>query len=84
MEGNYETRNVLDFLKKGWVGTLKQVRIMLEYIRKLELQVLTLKQEITCLRFGAHIGTAPIMLNTSIQNNGHNPSKNSFKLPNTR
>ena len=40
---------------------------------------LTLTQDSNFRRLGAPMGTIPIMLNTSIQNNGYNPSKNSFK-----
>ena len=49
-----------------------------------EWAVLTLSQLITLRRHGAPIGTIPIMLNTSIQNNGYNPSKNPFNFPNAR
>ena len=47
-----------------------------------EWPVLTLSQRITLRRHGAPIGTIPIMLSTSIQNNGYNPSKNPFNFPN--
>src|SRR5258706_13664809 len=45
--------------------------------------VLTLTQDSNFRRPGTPIGTIPIMLKTSTQNNGYNPSKNSSKLPNT-
>ena len=45
--------------------------------------VLTLTQDNNPRGLGTPIGTVPIMLNTSTQNKGYNPSKNSFKLPNT-
>src|SRR5258706_11437874 len=49
-----------------------------------EWSALTLSQTITLRRHGAPIGTIPIMLNTSVQNNGHIPSKNPFNFANAR
>src|SRR5258708_3823521 len=46
--------------------------------------VLTLIQDSNLRRLGAPVGTIPVMLNTSIHNNGYNPSKNSFKHSPTR
>ncbi len=47
------------------------------------MDVLTLTQNSNLRMLGAPIGTTPMMLNTSTQNNGYNPSKNFFKPPNT-
>ena len=43
--------------------------------------VLILAQDITLRTLGTPVGTIPRILNTSAQNSGYDPSKNSFKHP---
>ncbi len=73
MKSDQEMTNILNSLKNPCIRILMPVEITLE--RKLVAR-LTLTQDSNFRRLGTPIGTIPIMLNTSIQNNGYNPSKN--------
>ena len=72
--------NILNVLGNRWIRILQPVRITSEYKSAVRL---TLTQDSNFRRRGTPTGTTPMRLNTSIQNTGYNPSKNSFKLPNT-
>ena len=80
MKSDQEMTNILNSLKKRWIRILQPVEITLECKQAARL---TLTQESNFRRFGTPIGTIPMMLNTSIQNNTYDPSKNFFKFPNT-
>ena len=80
VKGDQEMTNILNSLKKCWIRILQPVEIALEC--KVAAR-LTLTQDTNFRSLGIPIGTIPIMLNTSIQNNPYNPPKNFFKLPNT-
>jgi len=81
VKSDQEMTNILNYFKKRWIRILQPIEITLE--SKLAAR-LTLTQDSNFRRLGTPIGTISIMLNTSIQNNGYNPSKNFFKLSNTR
>ena len=82
MERDDKMTDILNSLNKGWIHILWSIQLILDC--ELEASyALTLTQNINFRRPGAPIGTIPITLNTSIQNNGYNPSKNFFRTPNT-
>ena len=83
MEGDQEMTGILNSVKKCWIRTLSQIVSIWNANWQQAGDVLTLTKDSTLRRPGAAIGTIPIMLNTSTQNNGYSPSKNSLKLPNT-
>ena len=75
VEGDDETANILDSFNNSWTSILHTVRIRWQYRAEL-----TLAHEIIQHRLGAPTATIPRILNTSIQNNLYNPSKNSFNI----
>ena len=81
VEGDDEMTDILDPLKERCIDILHGIQ---NHFGGDLRAVLTLNHDITLRRLGAPIGTIPMMLNTSIQNIGYNPSKNSFKPALTR
>jgi len=78
-----ETTNVLNSLSKRRIDTLHQIRFTLNaHVSQVSVLTLTMV-DITLRRLGTPIGTIPIMLNASIQNNAYGPSKNFFKFSQT-
>ena len=84
VEGDDETTDVLHFIENRRIGVLhQQDHLRMQATGNLG-AVLTLAQDITSRRLGAPIGTIPMILNTSTQNNGYNPAINPSKLAHTR
>ena len=84
VEGDDETTDILNSLEEHCIGILQGIPNHFGTQHGGLRVVLTLTHNITLRRLGAPVETIPIMLNTSVQSNGYNPSKNSFNLPNTR
>src|SRR6266404_6247253 len=73
-----QTTNTLNSLSKHQIPILHQIRSPFQYQPGALLTLTTV--DLTLRRLGTPIGTIPIMLNTSIQNNPYGPSKNLLKL----
>src|SRR5258708_31143986 len=73
-----ETTSPLNYLSKHQIPILHQIRFAFENQVGALLTLITV--DLTLRRLGSPIGTIPIMLNTSIQNNAYGPSKNVLKL----